>query len=213
MKKIGITGGIGAGKSLAGKLLRSRGYQVLDADKAVHDLYRDCNELREKLSQAFGPECLTEGGVNRDFFVECVFSSKDIREKLEALVYPYLTREVEKFFAGETNASAGDTRGIPAKFVEAALFSRVPEIVEMLDGIWLVEAPEEVRLQRLVERGLNEQDARNRIENQRADFGMGTANSTGTCTPTFLGKPVTTLQNSSDRETFENTVDAALASL
>ena len=46
MKRIGITGGIGAGKSLAGKLLRNRGYQVLDADKTVHDLYRDCNELR-----------------------------------------------------------------------------------------------------------------------------------------------------------------------
>lgn len=210
MKRIGITGGIGAGKSLAGKLLRSRGYQVLDADKAVHDLYRDCSELREKLSLAFGPESLTEGGVNRDFFVERVFSSRDVREKLESLVYPYLTREVEKFLAGETDEDAGDTSDTPARFVEAALFSRVPEIVSMLDEIWLVEAPEEIRLQRLIARGLCEQDARNRIENQREDFGADAVTGRDTLHSTYLGKPVTILPNALDREAFEKTVEKIL---
>lgn len=210
MKRIGITGGIGAGKSLAGKLLRNRGYQVLDADKAVHDLYRDCSELREKLSLAFGPECLTEGGVNREFFVGRVFSSRDVREKLESLVYPYLTRKVEKFLAGETNEGAGATSDTPARFVEAALFSRVPEIVSMLDEIWLVEAPEEIRLQRLIARGLCEQDARNRIENQREDFGADAVTGRDTLHPTYLGKPVTILPNALDREAFEKTVEKIL---
>ena len=210
MKRIGITGGIGAGKSLAGKLLRNRGYQVLDADKTVHDLYRDCKELREKLSQAFGPECLTEGGVNREFFVGRVFLNRDVRENLEAIVYPYLTREVEKFLAGETDEGAGTNGDASAKFVEAALFSRVPEIVKMLDSIWLVEAPEEIRLQRLVARGLCEQDARNRIASQRDDFGGDSIAGRGTQHPTYLGKPVTILPNALDRETFEKTVEKNL---
>ena len=179
MKKIGITGAIGAGKSFAAALLRERGFEVLDADAAVHALYRDCTALRTEMTAAFGPECLVEGGVNRKFFVERVFADKAAREKLEAVVYPHLTEAVRAFFEGDFECP---------RFLEAALLSRAPGIVALLDEVWIVDAPEELRLRRLVGRGLDEGDARRRIQDQR-----------GACDESlFAGKTVRKLLNTGD---------------
>ena len=155
-KHIGITGTIGSGKSTVGEILRRQGLPVLDADACVHMLYRDCTALREKLATAFGPECLTTDGVNRKFFAELIFKDGSAREKLESIVYPYLTDAVREFFAENPGEA----------FLEAALLHRIPEIVKLLDQIWLVDAPAEVRLERLQQRGLSREDAERRIETQ-----------------------------------------------
>jgi dephospho-CoA kinase len=156
MKRIGITGTIGSGKSSVGNILRGRGFPVLDADACVHALYKDCVELRQALVAEFGEACLTPDGVNRSFFADLIFKDAAVREKLESLVYPYLTDAVGDFFA----ANPG-----PA-FLEAALLHKVPTIVEMLDAVWLVDAPAQVRLERLQQRGLSYEDAKCRIETQ-----------------------------------------------
>lgn len=155
-KRIGITGTIGSGKSTVGESLRRRGLPVLDADACVHKLYRDCAALREKLAATFGPECLTADGVNRKFFTDLIFKDDTAREKLEALVYPYLTDAVRVFFAAHSG---------PA-FLEAALLHRIPQVVKLLDRVWLVDAPAKVRLERLVSRGLSCEDAERRIKAQ-----------------------------------------------
>ncbi|MBR2469036.1 MAG: dephospho-CoA kinase [Fibrobacter sp.] len=155
-KRIGITGTIGSGKSTVGECLRRQGLPVLDADACVHELYRDCEALRKELAEAFGPECLTADGVNRKFFADLIFKDDAAREKLEALVYPYLTDAVQEFFASHS---------VPA-FLEAALLHRIPQVVKLLDQVWLVDAPAKVRLERLVSRGLARGDAERRIETQ-----------------------------------------------
>ena len=155
-KHIGITGTIGSGKSTVGEILRHRGLPVLDADACVHKLYRDCAALREKLATAFSPECLTTDGVNRQFFAELIFRDGSAREKLESIVYPYLTDAVREFFAENPGEA----------FLEAALLHRIPEVVKLLDQVWLVDAPAEVRLERLQQRGLSREDAERRIETQ-----------------------------------------------
>ena len=129
---------------------------MLDADACVHALYKDCVGLRKELAEAFGPECLTADGVNRKFFADLIFKDDAAREKLEALVYPYLTDAVLEFFAAHSG---------PA-FLEAALLHRIPQVVKFLDQVWLVDAPAKVRLERLVLRGLSREDARRRIETQ-----------------------------------------------
>ena len=180
MKKIGITGAIGAGKSFAAALLRERGFEQR------HGVFRREEYFREKLgclpaemTAAFGPECLVEGGVNRRFFVERVFADKAAREKLEAVVYPHLTEAVRAFFEGDFERP---------RFLEAALLSRAPGIVALLDEVWIVDAPEELRLRRLVDRGLDEGDARRRIQDQR-----------GACDESlFAGKTVRKLLNTGD---------------
>lgn len=195
MKKVGITGSIGAGKSFVGSLLRDRGFRVLDADVAVHDLYRENAALRGELAENFGEECLTPSGVNRDYFIRKIFSDDGARTRLESIVYPHLTRYVKDFLDAPVHENPQCVR-----FVEAALLSRAPGIVGMLDEIWIVDAPEAVRLERLVNRGMERSDALRRIENQR-----------GECiAERFAGKTVHTLENAGLRDALELRLDALL---
>jgi dephospho-CoA kinase len=132
-----------------------------------------------------------------------IFAEASAREKLEQIVYPYLTRAVDAFFNAECagDAKCAANAGVKgARFVEAALFSRAPSLVEMLDEIWIVDAPENVRLQRLVVRGLSENDAARRIENQR-----------GACAPElFPGKLIRAITNDGDRIRVESQLDKLL---
>ena len=195
MLKIGITGSIGAGKSFIGRLLRTRNFLVLDADRKIHELYRDSAGLRAEMASFFGEESLTPTGVNSALIADRVFADANARVKLEQIVYPYLNRAVADFFAEKVADNC--------RFVEAALFSRAPELVKMLDEIWIVEAPENVRLERLVDRGLSESDARRRIENQR-----------GACVPElFPGKRIRTIMNDGDKMHVERQLDELLNDL
>lgn len=209
MLKIGITGSIGAGKSFMGWLLRARNFQVLDADCKVHELYRDSAGLRAEMAAYFGEECLTPTGVNSTLIADRVFADANARVKLEQIVYPYLNRAVADFFTGEAADSSSEsatqlTRAADkCRFVEAALFSRAPELVKMLDEIWIIDAPESARLERLVLRGLSESDAKRRIENQR-----------GACAPElFPGKRIRTIMNDGDKLHVEQQLDELLRDL
>ena len=195
-KCIGITGTIGSGKSTVGECLRRRGLPVLDADACVHELYRDCDALRKELAAAFGPECLTADGVNRAFFADLIFKDAAAREKLEALVYPYLTGSVQEFFAAHSG---------PA-FLEAALLHRIPQVVKFLDQVWLVDAPAKVRLERLVSRGLSRDDAERRIDAQ-GDIDALAALWTG------CGTPLIKINNEGSPEQLEDHVNVTLESL
>lgn len=151
---IGITGQIGAGKSFVGQILRERKACVIDADQAVHQLYRDHQELREAVAREFGPDSLTASGVDRKFFADLIFKDASARIRLENLVYPVLTEYIVK--------ESPD-------FVEAALFEKVPALVEHLDEIWVVTAPAEIRLNRLLEnRGFSREDALRRMSLQQS---------------------------------------------
>lgn len=209
MLKIGITGSIGAGKSFMGRLLRARNFQVLDADCKVHELYRDSAGLRAEMVAYFGEECLTPDGVNSALIADRVFADANARVKLEQIVYPYLNRAVADFFTGEAADSSSESAtqwmrvADKCRFVEAALFSRAPELVKMLDEIWIVDAPECVRLERLVLRGLSESDAKRRIENQR-----------GACAPElFPGKRIRMVMNDGDKLHVEQQLDELLRDL
>ena len=192
-KCIGITGTIGSGKSTVGECLRRRGLPVLDADACVHELYRDCNALRKELAAAFGPECLAAEGVNRKFFAELIFKDGSARERLESIVYPYLTDAVREFFA----ANPGEA------YLEAALLHRIPEVVELLDQVWLVDAPAMIRLERLHQRGLSREDAKRRIETQ-GDIAALWAGA---------GTPLIKINNADSLEQLEELVNVTLESL
>lgn len=198
MKKVGITGTIGSGKSFVGTLLRQRGFLVLDADREVHELYRNNQELRVELQEAFGESCLTKDGVNRKFFSDLIFADKNAREQLQNIVYPYLTLSVERFLRGDVPDGLQGEKHF--KFVEAALFSEAPDILRMLDEIWIVDAPEDIRLRRLIARGLEAGDACRRIENQRGLCGVYL----------YPGKVVRLFANGEDKPCIERQLDALL---
>lgn len=161
MKRIGITGSIGAGKSTVGKWLREQGFAVLDCDAEVHRLYGCNEELRKKLAKTFGKKVLTPEGVSREYLADIIFKDSEKRSLLESIVYPYLEKSIGNFFA--TSASANDSRA----FIEAALLFKVPNTLAKLDEVWNVDASPEVRVDRLVKRGLTREDAKRRIELQK----------------------------------------------
>lgn len=186
----GITGTIGAGKSLVGRILRDKEIRVIDADVAVHHLYRDDKALRAAIAKEFGEDMLTEKGVSRTRMANLVFSDPTARKRLEALVYPALTQYLLK--------------ANPA-FVEAALFENVPELVSRLDEIWVVSAAREVRKNRLIQnRGFSEEDAERRIELQSAKDDEAEWNRL------FPGKKLRFIDNSSDEASLKNQIEKIL---
>ena len=186
----GITGTIGAGKSLVGRILRDRKIRVIDADVAVHHLYRDDKNLRAAIAKEFGEDMLTEKGISRSRMADLVFKDASARGRLEALVYPVLTQYL--------------LRANPA-FVEAALFENVPELVAKLDEIWVVSAARDVRKNRLIEnRGFSEEDAERRIELQAAKDGEDEWRRL------FPDKKIRFIDNSGDEAQLQNAIKTIL---
>jgi dephospho-CoA kinase len=161
MKKIGITGIIGSGKSSVGKILTELGYSILDADKVVHYLYKNSKDLRKKIAERFGNEVLTESGVSREELAKIIFENNEAREDLEKLVYPFLEKEILSFWKSEEQI------GSEFVFLEAALFHKIPSILKKLDQVWEVQAPQEKLLERLLGRGMKKEDALARLELQK----------------------------------------------
>lgn len=161
MQKIGVTGIIGSGKSTVGKLLQESGYPVLDADKAVHQLYKTSSLLKQKLVDTFGESILESNAISRKNLASIVFQNQTALNQLENIVYPYLKQVIIDFFKTcEQNKQE-------FAFLEAALLHKIPEILESLDKIWLISAQENVLLERLVKRGLSFDDAKNRLNLQK----------------------------------------------
>jgi dephospho-CoA kinase len=160
MLRVGITGSIGSGKSAVGRILSEKGYPVLDADLLVHQLYASNSLLRESLSARFGKEILTPDGVDRSKLKTLVFQDDQARLDLEEMVYPVLEQEQNRILSEWEGSFA-------VAFVEAALLYRLPHFVDSLFAVWVVSSSEEVRLERLIQRGLSLMEAKSRIELQK----------------------------------------------
>lgn len=164
MERIGITGIIGSGKSSVGRILSDMGYSVLDADKAVHALYKESLDLRHQLQKLFGLDILTEEGVSKSYLASIIFKDESKRIQLENLVYPKLQKVIQDFF------KECEKKGEKKAFLEAPLLYKIPEVQNKLDQIWHVEAPEEVLLRRLEDRGMEKKDAQSRLRIQQENY-------------------------------------------
>jgi dephospho-CoA kinase len=151
-----ITGLIGSGKSLVASVVREAGFEVLDADTLAHELYRENAALRKKIAEEFGSEAVTESGVNRSYISQIVFNDTQKLNILEGIVHPVLQKEIEK-------------RNPP--FVEAAVLYKWPYFAKKLQAIWIVEANENKRRERLLKKGMSEKDVENRMRAQEQGIG------------------------------------------
>jgi dephospho-CoA kinase len=151
-----ITGLIGAGKSTVAQMLRARGQTVADADVELHFLYQNDEALRAEIVQSFGKEALrNEAGhkeINRQYLAKIVFQNSEKLKLLEGITHPVL---FERMLA------------LDAPFWEVPLLAKWPQAVEAATSIWVVTAPENVRLERLIKRGLAREDALARMEAQK----------------------------------------------
>lgn len=141
--KIGITGGIGSGKSLAAKYFESLGYKVIYADKVAKELYANNKQLINKLVKAFGNGILDENGnLSRQNARRVIFSSKKNIKRVNSIVHPFVFREMDKIY------SAIKDRIV---FFEAAIMFESGSYKRM-NYVILVYANKEIRIKRIIQR-------------------------------------------------------------
>lgn len=170
MKVIGITGGIGSGKSTVTDYLVSLGFEAVDADQIGRDLTADGQPVLEKLRDEFGAvESVADAPGNglvldRKALAAIVFSDKATRERFDKIIHGEIIKTIDKTISDLKLRT--DIRGIlldaPLLF-EAGLDNRC-------DSIVLVTADMDIRIERVVKRdGTTAEDVRNRIANQMSD--------------------------------------------
>jgi dephospho-CoA kinase len=161
MHLIGLTGGIGTGKSTVAGFLRELGVTVIDADEATRAVQTPGSEGLRRLTEAFGDEILTpEGALDRPRLAAIAFADPRSRERLNEIVHPLVRR-----WMAERQQEAG-LRGEPLVVLDVPLLFETRG-TEGLDAVILVYSPERLQLKRLTElRGMDERAARERIAAQ-----------------------------------------------
>ena len=146
IKTLGITGGIGSGKTAVCRLLEERGFPVFYADKEAKKLMHEDEGARAAIEAAFGRQSYTDDGqLDRAYLAEQVFGNEEKLEHLNEIVHP---RVFEAFEEAKKEAARD---GAELLVHEAALiFESGGE--RHLDAVAVVDAPDEVRLRRVVER-------------------------------------------------------------
>lgn len=163
-KLIGITGGIGAGKSVVSRIFRLKGYPVYDCDSRAKILMEESEMILSSLLEHFGEECFMDNGrINRQALARLVFESEEKRRWLNALVHAEVRRDLTLWAENEWKRH-------DVIFVESAIMVS-SGLVGMCQRILLVEASEETRIQRALQRGgIDMENLMLRIEAQRKEF-------------------------------------------
>ena len=154
MLTIIVTGGIGSGKTAVCALLARRGIPVYDSDSRTKALYDSVPGLKEKIE--------AELGISFSGLAKLIFSNSEAREKLEAIVYPLVKADFEAWRDAQKDA--------PLVVLESAIILSKPIFDGIADGVVAVTAPDDVRMERLISRGLTEEDARHRMASQSIDL-------------------------------------------
>jgi dephospho-CoA kinase len=161
MKIIGLTGGIGSGKSTVARFLGELGAVVTDLDKVGHDVLKKGGEAYQKVVSGFGEGILNEDGeIDRRKLGKIVFHDREALKRLNQIVHPVIDNKVKKI------TQESRKKGIKVVVLEAAAMLE-NERRWKVDEIWVTVAPEQAVLGRLKERsGYSEAEARTRILSQ-----------------------------------------------
>lgn len=165
MRTIGLTGGIGSGKSVVARLLADLGARVIDADRIGHDIYRPGSAGWSRVVEAFGEEIVArDGTIDRKKLGARVFADPQALRRLNAIVHPLM--------AGEIGARIAALRadGVRAPVVVEAAVLLEARWDELVDEVWLVVATPELVVARLTaDRGLTAEEVKRRIGSQILD--------------------------------------------
>ena len=161
MLKIGLTGGIGAGKSTVAGIFKVLGVPVFDADATAKNILNTDSVLREQIAATFGSETYKNGLLDRKYLATLVFNSPEQLAKLNALVHPATIAASEKWASGFTDR--------PYIIKEAALLFEAGTN-EGLDYIIGVTAPQELRIARVMQRDqVSREEVISRMQHQLDD--------------------------------------------
>lgn len=156
---VGLTGGLASGKSTLGRWLAEAGFEVVDADTVVAELYRPTGPGTRAVETLFGTEMLDRhGAVDRAKLADRVFADGLSRRRLEEAIHPLVRHQFQSIAAASNGVAVLE---VPL-LVEAGM-------ADDFDLVITVEADAETRLRRAVERGLDEAEARARIAAQASE--------------------------------------------
>lgn len=159
MKTVIVTGGIGSGKSAVCALLKKRGVPVYDCDAKAKELYGRRPSLVSRLEKALGaPLRGTDGKLDKARLAALIFSDPRARETVEGMVYPILLQDIRRWQKRQSAAWGA---------LESAVILSKPVFDGVADGVVLVEAPQELRIARVMQRdGLGREAVIGRIRSQ-----------------------------------------------
>jgi dephospho-CoA kinase len=184
---IGITGGIGSGKSVIAKQLRQMGYEVYDTDSEAKRLIVEDAHVRKQITALFGPEAYKDGVYQTAFVAQQVFNANSqlpiancpspnpLLARLNAIVHPAVHQDILKKFRSTSeplNSSSAASEPSELFFIECAILYTA-HLDELCDKVVVVTAPEEVRLARTIARDHSDIDkvrARMRAQNVEEDI-------------------------------------------
>jgi len=161
MLMVGLTGGIGSGKSTVAAMLAERGAVVIDADRIARQVVEPGTDAFARLVERFGSEILAaDGSLDRRALAERAFANEESRRDLEAITHPAIGAEF--------------LRQVAEAPPDAIVVHDVPLLAESqrgfeYDAVIVVEAPLDLRLDRLEARGVDRADATRRIAMQASD--------------------------------------------
>lgn len=156
---IGLTGLIGAGKSTAAQILASHGAATIDADQIAREVIGLYPALLKKLVTRFGKSILTPTGkLRRKKLAAVAFADEQARQQLNDIIHPYIGREIKRRMKRLS-------RHHQVVVIDAALLLG-SSIEDEMDRILVIHASKQVRLHRLLKRGLTREDALMRMQRQ-----------------------------------------------
>lgn len=156
---LGLTGGIGSGKTVVSSLLAERGAIIIDADAVVRELQEPGQPLLKELADAFGDSIIaSDGSLDRGALASIAFNDKDALSRLNKIVHPAVGKEMDRRLNEQRDTDNVVVLDIP-------LLAENPR--KGLCGVIVVDVPVETAVSRLVEfRNMDEADARARIAHQ-----------------------------------------------
>lgn len=155
-----ITGGIGAGKSVVSHILRAMGYPVYDSDARARALIDASSDIHTLLCRHIHPCAVVDGKVRRDTISSVVFANPDALDRLNSIVHTHLVADFRSWLGSLTAGRA---------FIETAILHQCPSLHPLIHDIWLVTAPDDVRISRVMQRSaLTRQQVIGRIRAQQS---------------------------------------------
>jgi dephospho-CoA kinase len=160
MKRIGLTGGIGAGKSIVAEILLTMGYPVFFSDKVGKELMISNQDVKNSVSELFGKQAYLNGELNRSWIAKKIFKENTLKEKLNAIIHPAVRKSFDEWASQQKS---------PLVFNEAAILFETGSYTSF-DATILVTADEEVRIERTMKRdNISREQVISRIKNQWSD--------------------------------------------
>lgn len=160
MKKIGLTGGIGSGKTTIAHMLEAMSYPVYYSDLRSKELCDHNEGIRSQLILLCGDKAYEDGQLNRPYLSECIFSNPELRLKVNEIIHPVVRKDFEDWTLKQTS---------PLIFNEAAILFETGAY-QQFDAVVLVCAPTSQRIERVMLRDLSTKSSvEQRIQSQWTD--------------------------------------------